>query len=173
MYVKIRTGPINGLNRTKPWFEFTFLHLNCVFMLNWIARNRTVLTSTLCTYTKLNYLKWHCFDINSMYCPVSWGGEFHRLRLSRGVGHPPNDWPGCDTGQSGCRVPVMLELWGMQSTFSLPLPPGLLWPEVVTPGGALSVGWVELDTLLVLIWVVWIGAVWLDWMAWNRNVFDN
>ena len=29
-------GPIYGLNRTKPLFEFTvfFLHLNCVSMLN-------------------------------------------------------------------------------------------------------------------------------------------
>ena len=27
-------GPIYGLNRTKPWFEFVFLHLNCVLMLN-------------------------------------------------------------------------------------------------------------------------------------------
>ena len=26
-------------------------------MLNWIARNRTVLISKLCTYAKLNYLK--------------------------------------------------------------------------------------------------------------------
>ena len=34
-----------------------FLHLNCVLMLNWIARNRTVLTSKMCTYGKLNYLK--------------------------------------------------------------------------------------------------------------------
>ena len=40
--------PIDGLNRTKPWFQFTFfLHLNCVFMLNWFARNRTVLTFKL------------------------------------------------------------------------------------------------------------------------------
>ena len=29
-------GPIYGLNRTKPWFEFTvfFFHLNCVLVLN-------------------------------------------------------------------------------------------------------------------------------------------
>ena len=31
-------GPIYGLNRTKWWLEFTvFIHLNCVFMLNWIV----------------------------------------------------------------------------------------------------------------------------------------
>ena len=33
------------------------------------------------------------------------------------------------------KVPVMLELWGMQSTSSLPLLPGPLWPGVVAPGG--------------------------------------
>ena len=31
-------GPIYGLNRTKRWLAFTvFIHLNCVFMLNWIV----------------------------------------------------------------------------------------------------------------------------------------
>ena len=60
--VALDKGLIYGLNRTKPCFlDITgfvfFLHLNCVLMLNWIARNRTVLTSELCTYAKLNYLK--------------------------------------------------------------------------------------------------------------------
>ena len=36
--------------------------------------------------------------------------------------------------------PVMLELWGMQSTPSLPLLPGLLWPGMVAPDRALSMG---------------------------------
>ena len=31
-------GPIFGLKRTKRWLAFTvFMHLNCVFMLNWIV----------------------------------------------------------------------------------------------------------------------------------------
>ena len=33
------------------------IELNYVLMLNWIVRNRTVLTLNLCTYAKLNYLK--------------------------------------------------------------------------------------------------------------------
>ena len=37
------------------------IELNCVPILNWIARNRTVLTCKLRTYTKLNCLKWNCF----------------------------------------------------------------------------------------------------------------
>ena len=33
------------------------IEINCILMLNWIAWNRTVLVSKLCTYAKLNYLK--------------------------------------------------------------------------------------------------------------------
>ena len=46
--------------------------------------------------------------------------------------------PGSDTKQSDGEAPVMLERWGMQSTPSLPLIPGSLWPGVVTPDRVLS-----------------------------------
>ena len=42
------------------------------------------------------------------------------------------------TKQSDGEVPVMLELWEMQSTPSLPLLPGPLWPRMVSPDWALS-----------------------------------
>ena len=45
-----------------------------------------------------------------------------------------------DTKQSDGEVPVMLELWEMRSTPSLPLLPGPLWPGVVAPDRALSMG---------------------------------
>ena len=48
--------------------------------------------------------------------------------------------PGYDTKQSDGEVPAMLELWGMRSTPSLPLLPGPLWPGVVAPDRALSIG---------------------------------
>ena len=41
--------------------------------------------------------------------------------------------PGYDTKQSDGEVPVMLELWGMQSTPSLPSLSGPLWLGVVAP----------------------------------------
>ena len=44
-----------------------------------------------------------------------------------------NECPRYDTKQSDGEVPVMLELWGMQSTFSLPLLPGPSWPREVAP----------------------------------------
>ena len=82
-------GPINGLNRTKRWLAFiAFIHLNCVLMLNWIARNRTVLTSKLRTYAELNYLKLNCLTFNAVYCPVGWGCRIHWLHLCRGVTPP-------------------------------------------------------------------------------------
>ena len=52
----------------------------------------------------------------------------------------PNECPGYDTKQSDGEVPVLLELWGMQSTPSLPLLPGPLWPGVVAPNRTLSMG---------------------------------
>ena len=42
------------------------IQLNCVFKLNWIAWNRTVLTFKLSTYAKLNCFKWNCF------CMLKW-----------------------------------------------------------------------------------------------------
>ena len=49
-----------------------------------------------------------------------------------------------DTKQSDSEVPVMLELWGMRRTPSLPLLPALLWPGMVAPDRALSIGYIEL-----------------------------
>ena len=48
--------------------------------------------------------------------------------------------PGYDTKQSDGEVPAMLELWGMWSTLSLPSLPGPLWPGVIAPDRALSMG---------------------------------
>ena len=73
-------------------------------------------------------------------CPVSWGCRIHWLPLCRGVRPPPNECPGYDTKQSDGEVPAVLELWGMRSTPSLPSLPGPLWPGVVAPDRALSMG---------------------------------
>ena len=51
-----------------------------------------------------------------------------------------DECPGYYTKQSDGEVPVMHELWGMQSISSLPLLPGPLWPGVVAPDRALSMG---------------------------------
>ena len=56
---------------------------------------------------------------------------------------PTNECPGYDIKQSDDKAPVMLELWGMQSTSSLQLLPGQLWPGVATPDRVLSMGQIE------------------------------
>ena len=68
---------------------------------------------------------------------------------SRQRGIPPNECPGYDTKQSDGQFPVILELWGMPSTPSLPSLPGPLWPEVVTPDRVLSMGQIELNCVLM------------------------
>ena len=50
----------------------------------------------------------------------------------------PNECPRYDTKQSDDEVPVMLGLWEMRSTPSLPLLSGPLWPGMVAPDRALS-----------------------------------
>ena len=45
---------------------------------------------------------------------------------------------GYDIKQSNGEVPMMLEVWGMQSTSSLPSLPGSLYPGVVAPDRVLS-----------------------------------
>ena len=57
---------------------------------------------------------------------------------------PPNECPVNDTKQSDCKALVILELWGMWSTPSLPSLPGQLWIGVVVPDRVLSMGQVEL-----------------------------
>ena len=52
----------------------------------------------------------------------------------------PNECPGYDTKQSDGEVSAVLELWGMRSTPSLPSLPGPLWPGVLAPDRALSMG---------------------------------
>ena len=64
--------------------------------------------------------------------------------------YPPNECPSYDTKQSDGEVPVMQGFWGMQITPSLPLLPGPLWPGVVVPDRALSMGQIELNSLTKL-----------------------
>ena len=107
-------------------------------------------------------------NIKEIYCPGGWGCRIHWLHLCRRARTPPNKCPVYDTKQSDGEVPVMLELWGMWITPSLLLLPDPLWPRAVAPDTVLSVGLIELNCVLMLIWTVW-----LNWIAGNRNIFDN
>ena len=81
-------------------------------------------------------------------------------------------------------------LWGMQGTTLLPSFPNPHWPGMVVPDRVLFMGQIELNgilmlnwitwnrtvfdikTVLMLNWIVWIRTVWPNYMAWNRIFFD-
>ena len=87
----------------------------------------------------------------------------------------------------------MLELLGMQSTPSLPSLLGPLWPGVVAPYMVLSMGLIELNSVLMQNWIAWNRTVlifklctnaklnclklncfcMLNWTVLNRTIFDT
>ena len=81
------------------------------------------------------------------------GSEEYTTYISAEEYDPPKECHGYDTKQSDSEIPVMLELWGMQSTQLLPLHPGSLWPGVVTLDRVLSMGQIELNCLPILNWI--------------------
>ena len=64
--------------------------------------------------------------------------------------NPANECPRYDTKQSDGVVPVILELWEMQSTPSLPSLPASLLPRVVALDSVLSMGQIELNRVFML-----------------------
>ena len=77
--------------------------------------------------------------------------EYTNCLPAEGEKAPPrNECPGYDTKLSDGEVPVMLELWGMQSTPSLPSLPGPLWPGVVLTDRVLSMDQIQLNCVLML-----------------------
>ena len=92
----------------------------------------------------------------TFYCPVSWGCRIHCFYLYNGVRpHVSNECLGYDTKQYDGEVPIMLELWGIQSIPSITSLPSLLWPGVVSPDRILSMGQIELNCVLMINWIVW------------------
>ena len=84
-----------------------------------------------------------------MACPVGWGCRMNRVHLSRGVRPlPHNECPVYDTKQSDEEVPEMLELWRIRSIPSFNC--SQVNSGVVAPDMALSMGYMELNCVLML-----------------------
>ena len=64
-----------------------------------------------------------------------------------------NECPRYDTKQSDGETPVILVLWAMWNTPSLPSFPGPLWPGLVAPDSVLSMDQIELNCVLMLYWI--------------------
>ena len=85
--------------------------------------------------SSLRHLEIYCLNTTTaviitvtfiFHCPIGWDCRIHRLLFCTAVPPLLND-----TKRSDDEALVMLELWGMQSTQSLPNLPGTLWPVVV------------------------------------------
>ena len=98
--------------------------------------------------------------------------SLHRLRSRLGLQNTstasllmnkptPDECRRYDTKRSDDEIPVILELCGMQGTTSLPSLPGHLCLGVLTPDKVLSMGQIEVNCVLML-----------NWIAWNKTVFD-
>ena len=105
-----------------------FLHLNRMVLI--LKLHTELLEIELFWHLNCNYWNKTIFTFNSVYCPVGWGCKIRQLHFYRGVKKKTSVLD-ITPKQSDDEVPVMLELWGMQSTPSLPLLPGPRWPRVV------------------------------------------
>ena len=78
------------------------------------------------------------------YSPIGCGCRIHRLFICTGVRPHPNKCPGYGIKRLDSEAPVMLEIWGMRSTFSMLSLSGQLWPGELAPDRVLSMGQTEL-----------------------------
>ena len=85
---------------------------------------------------------------NIYFVQSPWAERIHLLNLCRGA-RPPTSVLGMTIQYEG-EAPVLLELWGMWSTPSLPTLPDPLWHGIVAPDRTLSMGQVELNCVLML-----------------------
>ena len=124
-----------SLARSKYLSLFS-LSFNCTMWSGGTAKStiRRVIFFLLLTITRSSHL-----------AEITWSVCISKSQLPSRVtplqrGNPTNECPCYDTKQSDGEVPAMLELWGIRSTPLLPSLPGPLWPGVVAPDGALSMG---------------------------------
>ena len=96
--------------------------------------------------------------------------EYTDYTSAEGYNPPLHECPRYDTKQSDGVVPVMLELWRMRSTPSLPLLPGPLWPRMVPLDRVISMGQIELNCVLMLNWIVWNRTVLTFTCVWTKTI---
>ena len=97
--------------------------------------------------------------------PISWVCRIRWLHLCCEVRPYPNECPGYDTKLFEGEA-LILELWGMWSTPSLPSLPGPLWLRVVVSIKVLSLG--QIEPLNHLLYRMQIKPLLFDNNTWNN-----
>ena len=98
----------------------------------------------------LDYIYIYIFFFYIYIWPCQLGQQNTLTRSLQQGKIAPYECPGYDTKQSDGEVPVMMELWGMWSTPSLPSLPGPHWPAMVAPDRVLSMGQIEITSVITL-----------------------
>ena len=88
-------------------------------------------------------------------CTIGWGCKIHQMNPCREVRFSRTSDLHSTLKKSDGEVPVMVECWEMQSTLSLPSLPVPLWLGVLAPDRVLSMGQIELNSVLMLNWIAW------------------
>ena len=143
--------------QSRYYYLFFHTFFFFFFLLSSLKKNVFFKLGTKCQY--VIKIKWSFSvlvegnAVSPLYCPVDRGCRIHQLSLCRVVRPPPthtHKCPGYDANQSDVKASVMLELWGIRNTTSLPWLPDLLGPRIVAPDMVLSIGQIELfDHLIV------------------------
>ena len=116
------------------------------------------------TYEGVLIIKYDVREFNlSVYWPCRPGLQNKPTFLQRDKTSLQRE-VGYDTKNSDREAPVMLELWGMQSTPWLPSLPGPLWLGGVESDSVLSMDQIELFDILTVYFM-------LNWIVWNRTAF--
>ena len=84
-----------------------------------------------------------------IYIPQSYAAVEYTDCISTETWDNPKECPGNDTKQSDREAPDQ-ELWGIRSTYLLPMLRGPLWLELVVPDRILSIDQIQLFELLTV-----------------------
>ena len=143
--VRIETWIIFLFASTIDWVSTTF-KISCILppllwyfgeklkhiKEHWIILNNSLAVLQLEVYTPKRRLNLYIVQLPGAV-------EYTNCTSAEGQDHS-QQVSNYNSKQLDCEVPVMLELWGMQSTSLLPSLPGSLWLGIVAPDRALFMG---------------------------------
>ena len=125
-------------------FLYIFNNMDAYMCIKWNTKNSlqpytVMILSSQTSWALLVYENGKQLQIHQVY-PVNWGCRIYQLHLCRAGKTTLYECPGYGTKWSDGEAPVILELWEMWSTPSLPCLPGPFWPRMAVPDRALSMG---------------------------------
>ena len=125
-----------------------YISFNSLSWITWSIISSLTLLEIICLMAvkqKVSFTQWRGLFFLLYRLPCQLRLVNTPIATLQRVKTSPNEFPGYDFKQSDGGAPVMQELWGMQSTPSLPSFTGPLWPAVVAPDRVLSMGQIKLN----------------------------